>query len=118
MAGLCSIHQNTEPGCKLCASLGTDLFPDWDQKVLLAELAETQVCAKCNFESYKTTDCCPKCGTISPEDKGVLDQNKVDVPVNTLDYFDPPILGSEDNQKLRPRRRSAWRKPSAWNNYY
>lgn len=51
MAGICSAHQGYDKDCRLC-NLNLDT-KDLD--------IETVVCSKCGFESYKTSEVCPKC---------------------------------------------------------
>jgi hypothetical protein len=65
VAGICSIHQKAEPGCKLCAAHPRDIFPNWDAKVAEAAAAGTTRCAVCGFEFFLTANMCPKCSAMA-----------------------------------------------------
>jgi rubrerythrin len=41
-----------------------DVIPNYDQLVEQAEAAGRRTCHNCNFMHYRTTDRCPKCGTL------------------------------------------------------
>ena len=61
MSGLCSRHKHHEPGCRLCNTSPTDIFPNWEQKVAEAEAAGKHRCMGCGFVYYLTVNACPKC---------------------------------------------------------
>jgi hypothetical protein len=71
MSGICSKHRDLEPSCQLCKADVRDLVPDYARLVDEAERAGTRVCAfgSCRFVFYRTTNCCPLCGRIQPEER-------------------------------------------------
>lgn len=60
MSGICSRHQEFEPGCPLCAFDPTG-HPDFIRIEEEAKAAGTRFCF-CGFEYFLTTDACPLCG--------------------------------------------------------
>lgn len=58
---ICSMHRIPDPNCDLCNTYGEDVIPHYKEKEAEAERAGKEICAKCGFEFYKTTDACPLC---------------------------------------------------------
>ena len=59
---ICSKHWWPVRECPQCEADIQDLLPDFFEKVKKAEKAGLRTCLHCGFESYRTTDLCPKCG--------------------------------------------------------
>jgi rubrerythrin len=63
--GVCSKHiRRRNRDRKLRATDIRDIIPNYDQLVEQAEAGGLRTCHNCNFMHYRTTDRCPKCGTL------------------------------------------------------
>jgi uncharacterized paraquat-inducible protein A len=63
--GICSKHmRKRDPNRKLYQTDIREVIPNYDQLVSDAQAAGERTCHRCQFVHYRTTDRCPKCGSI------------------------------------------------------